>query len=179
MRGASDDRDIKSASIGADGIIDATRKKSEVADEIPTAIEVSPWKGSEILRLKKEAFAADDLWNHYRDVPGGMELWLKAKEDAAKAEDFQPKKKKMKIVKTRLTPKFIFMLKTSSLCTVSDITDESLAKKSESLRQMYTMRRYIDGKWTEYLNALVQQYDLLGYAEDEDEVTDDEVEKHD
>ena len=36
------------------------------------------------------------------------------------------------------------------------------------------MMKYIDGKWADYRNALVKQYDLLGHAKDEDELTDDE-----
>jgi hypothetical protein len=54
------------------------------------------------------------------------------------------------------------------------ISAERLSTKSETFRREYLMRKYIDGKWADYRNVLVKQYDLLGYAEDEGELTDDE-----
>jgi len=108
------------------------------------------------------------------DVPGGMQRWLKAREAAAKAEETQLTKKRKKVVKTPLTPEFIQFLRTRPPRTFTDISAERLSSKSESFRREYLMMKYIDGKWADYRNALVKQYDLLGHAVDEDELTDDE-----
>lgn len=171
----------RASSVGAAGTL-KRKTPSEPAEEEITQqgtttekkLEPSTSEGSHILRLKKEAFAADGLWNEMRDVPGGMQRWLKASEaEAAKAEETRPNKRR-KVVKTSLTPKFIEFLRTRPSRTVTDISDETLSRKSESFRRHYLIRKYVDGKWADYLNALVKQYDLLGHAEDEDEVTDDE-----
>jgi hypothetical protein len=172
---------MKSASVGAAaaGTPTLKRKTPELAEEITKGTgttenkEPSTSEGSHILKLKKEAFAADGLWREMLHVPGGMHRWLKAREEVAKAEEARPKKRK-KVVKTSLTPKYIEFLRTFPTRTMTDISDERLSRKSETFRREYLMRKYIDGKWADYRKALVKQYDLLGHAEDEDELTDDE-----
>lgn len=139
--------------------------------------EASPWAGSEIVRLKKEAFAANDLWRTQSNVPGGMERWLKAREEAKAAEDAQPEKKQKKVVKTRLTLNQIQTLRAVPCHSADDLPADMLASRLEWLHQMYIMRWYVDGKWADYLNALFKQSDLIGYAEDDDEVTDDDEEQ--
>ena len=79
------------------------------------------------------------------DVPRGMQHCLKAREEAAKAEETRPNKRK-KVVKTSLTPKFIEFLRTHPPHTFTDISAERLSSKSGSFRQEYLMMKYIDGK---------------------------------
>ena len=114
-----------------------------------------------------------------------MERWLKATEAVAKAEETQLlNKRRKKVVKTLLPPKFIEMVRARSWLTLharsaTCMSAEMLSSRPASFRRQYAMRKYIDGKWGDSLQqgALVDQYDLLGYAEDEDELTDDDVVK--
>ncbi|KAG0516248.1 hypothetical protein BDA96_10G345600 [Sorghum bicolor] len=116
--------------------------------------------GSHILKLKKAAFAADALWREMKGRP---------RRDGAVAQGHgggrqgggDPAAQQAK--------------KEGATC----MSAEMLSSRPASFRRQYAMRKYIDGKWGDSLQqgALVDQYDLLGYAEDEDELTDDDVVK--
>lgn len=125
-------------------------------------------EASDLLKLKKEAFEAKDLWKE-RGVPGALERWVEGK-----AQEAQPKKRKL-LVKKRLPDTLIAMMITQPYL-IEPIPAEELAKKSEPFRQMYTMRKYIDDKMFAYEQTLINQYNNMGYAEDVTEVTDDEQE---
>nr|AWA44748.1 hypothetical protein SS91I14_000007 [Saccharum spontaneum] len=136
--------------------------------EIPTAAGKTEWlsEASDLRKLKKEAFEAKDLWKE-RGVPGALERRVEAKAEEAKAQEAQPKKRKLLVKRlpdTLIAPYLI-----------EPIPAEELAKKSEPFRQMYTMRKYIDDKMFAYEQALINQYNNMGYAEDVTEVTDDEL----
>lgn len=148
-----------------------TRKRKTVT--IGTE-ELSTSEGSHILKLKKEMLAADEIWKEMLwNVPGGMHRWLKARE-VARAEETRPNKRKKLVIKTSLPPSYIEFLRTRPARTFTDISDERLSTKSEVFQREYLAMKYVDGKRAAYRNALVEQYDLFGHAEDEHEFTDDE-----
>jgi hypothetical protein len=54
------------------------------------------------------------------------------------------------------------------------LTPTQLAKRSPECRQYYALSTFIDAKLRDYEQALIRQYNALGYVEDEIELTDSE-----
>ncbi|KAF7044881.1 hypothetical protein CFC21_054049 [Triticum aestivum] len=122
-------------------------------------------EGGEILRRKKEmmeAMAATDL------SPG-----TKPATEPAGAG----KKKRKKMVKTRL-PQALIKQMMASPYRPMPIPDDELAKRPRYYREFYATAMDRADKVAAYQRALVNQYVARGYAEDEEEVTDDESEEN-
>ncbi|CAN6322602.1 unnamed protein product [Urochloa humidicola] len=126
--------------------------------------------GGEILRRKKEMLAA---MKAIGAEMYGVKLTTEAAHQAGAG-----KKKRTKVVKTRLPQEFIDYMIATPNPTVDEISEEELAKCSKQYREGYAKRKFKDDKIKAYYDALLDQYEAKGYAEDEAEVevTDDEDE---
>ena len=150
------------------------RKKKEKEKEATTA---SPsQQGFGILKKRKEAMAAQDLFD-LQYVPGGLGTWkdrwseMKAKME----EEAAPAKKRKRVVKQRFSKALIDHLVVCPFRSADDdLTPAQLAKRSHRYRQLHALSTFVDGKMRDYEQALIDQYNALGYAEDEREVTDNE-----
>ena len=137
-------------------------------------------EGYGILKAKKEAVAAARLLR-FRRVPGGSEIWMdhwremKAKEAADEAaEAARPVKKRKRVLKRRLPKALIDHMVARPFRSVEDLTPAQLAKRTSGFRQYYPLTTFVDAKLRDYQQALIRQYNAVGYAEDETEVTDSE-----
>jgi hypothetical protein len=102
-------------------------------------------------------------------VPGALERWVKAKEEA-RVEEAQPKKRKM-VLKTKLPETVIEAMKLRPYRSLEPMANEDLAYQTESFRKLYEMLRFVDEKMNAYEQALIKQHDSNGYVEDETEAT--------
>ncbi|BAH95806.1 uncharacterized protein [Oryza sativa Japonica Group] len=137
-----------------------------------------PCEGSEILKKKKEAIAARPLWVS-RDVPGAMECWIEEREKALAEEEADiasGKKKRKKVVKYKM-PNEVIQQMMRYPYTYPECTEEELARRSASNRQLHRLRMFIDGKMFAYEQTLIDQYLKHGYAFDEAEISDEEEEE--
>lgn len=126
--------------------------------------EASASEGGEILRTKKEAMEAIEAKAIELGVP------LKSKETKPAVDG-----KKTKVVKKRLPLAFIEKL-IATPYPDDDIPDDKLAKLPQVYRDFYDENRARNAKMKAYRQAIIDQYNDKGYAEDESEVTDDEEE---
>ncbi|CAN6286823.1 unnamed protein product [Urochloa humidicola] len=126
--------------------------------------------GGEILMRKKEMLAA-------MKAIGAEMYGVKLTAEAAHQAGVV-KTKRTKVVKTRLPQEFIDYMIATPNPTVDEISEEELAKCSKQYREGYAKRKFKDDKIKAYYDALLDQYEAKGYAEDEAEVevTDDEDE---
>jgi hypothetical protein len=166
--GAGDRRDLKrklqaTASVRR-GIL--ARKKEATA---------SPSQGFGILKKRKEAMAAQDLLE-LEDVPGGFDTWMdRWLEMKAKMEEEEARPAKRKRVHKQRFPKaLIDHLVACPFRNTQDLTPLQLSKRSHKYRQFHALSKFVDGKMRDYEQALIDQYNAQGYAEDEREVTDNE-----
>jgi hypothetical protein len=133
--------------------------------------QASASEGGEILRRKKEMMAAlcaddDDLFS----------CTALTAEDAQQPEDGKARKKK-KVVKQRLPMALIQYMKDTPHPTTDELSEEELAKHSKEYREVdYVRDKFRSDKIRAYFQAIIDQYEARGYAEDETEVTDDEEE---
>ena len=70
-----------------------------------------------------------------------------------------------------------FNLAVLSQGAATTFTPAQLAKRSPECRQYYALSTFIDAKLRAYEQALIRQYNALGYAEDEIEVTNSDSEE--
>ncbi|CAL4989995.1 unnamed protein product [Urochloa decumbens] len=108
-------------------------------------------EGGEILKLKKEAMAA--LVNTTAVEEAGM-------------------KRRKKVVKDRLPQGFVDYMVVTPYKPFGDIPQRRLAKRSQEFREWYATEKAKADKMLEYQQALIKQFVVKGYAEDEIEVTD-------
>jgi hypothetical protein len=80
------------------------------------------------------------------------------------------------VLKTKLPETTIDHLKLLTNCSIEPMADEDLANRPLWFQEQYALLRFYDEKMNAYLQALIKQHDSRGYAQDEDEVTDDEEE---
>jgi hypothetical protein len=81
------------------------------------------------------------------------------------------------VLKTKLPETTIDHLKLLTNCSISSPwPTRTLANRPLWFREQYALLRFYDEKMNAYLQALIKQHDSRGYAQDEDEVTDDEEE---
>ncbi|CAN6315256.1 unnamed protein product [Urochloa humidicola] len=147
-----------SASEG-DKIVVTRKKRNQVA---------SASEGGEILRRKKEmvaaikAIAAEGMY--------GVKFTAEAAHEAGAG-----KMKRTKVVKTRVPQEFIDYMLTTPHPTVDPLSEEELATRSKEYREAYVKRKFKGDKIKAYYDALLDQYRILGYVDDEAEVdvTDD------
>uniref|UniRef100_A0A0D9WPA1 Uncharacterized protein n=1 Tax=Leersia perrieri TaxID=77586 RepID=A0A0D9WPA1_9ORYZ len=132
-----------------------------------------PCEASEVLK-KKEAMAAFPLWSPMDDEPDDIDNWIE--EQTKKAAAGTGKKKK--VVKCRLPNGLVKQMIRQPFRTIEVMSEEELATCSESYRQVYTLRKFIDDKWFDDEQTLIDPYNKQGYAEDESEITDDEEEEN-
>ncbi|CAO2039686.1 unnamed protein product [Urochloa humidicola] len=126
--------------------------------------EASSSEEFKILKLKKAAMEAMDL---------------RAQRRKPKAMGTQPamaRKKKMKVVKERLPLELLKYMEMHPYKPIDEIPEERLAEESQDFREEYTLKKFVADKLFDYEHALVEQYQAMGYAEDETEVTDNEEE---
>lgn len=136
--------------------------------------EPKPWEvEGGILRLKKEADAAFDLWGN-KFVPGAMDRWLERK--AKTVQEAQVPGVGKKVVKRKLPTGLVDYMAEDPFVVLMDIPEEELATKTPAFRQMYDIAKILEAKTREYHQALIDQQQIFGYAMDEDEVPVDESE---
>ncbi|XBI23171.1 hypothetical protein VPH35_064103 [Triticum aestivum] len=145
--------------------------------------DASAWEseseGSEILRTKKELTVVMK-WKKDK-----MEMETIAAKDPssslgtkATAEPVAAgKKKRKKVVKRRLPQAVMEHMIARPYKIFDDIPDDELAEDTEHFREVYFERKLITDKILAYQRALIAQYNAMGYAEDETEVTDDDEEE--
>ena len=104
-----------------------------------------------------------------------MDHWLEMKAKMA-AEEEAMKKKRKRVVKCRVPKALIDHMVAWPFGSGNYLTPAQLAKRSPECRQYYALSTFIDAKLRAYEQALIRQYNALGYAEDEIEVTDSEEE---
>ncbi|RCV12087.1 hypothetical protein SETIT_2G240700v2 [Setaria italica] len=86
----------------------------------------------------------------------------------------EPRRGKKKVVKKKLPEAHIDDVE-ERLYTIKDIPEDDLAKYySQEFRDIYGAEKVIAHKIAAYQRALLAQYDALGFAEDETEVSDEE-----
>ncbi|KAG0519898.1 hypothetical protein BDA96_08G026300 [Sorghum bicolor] len=179
MAGSDRDLKIEAAAIG-DGVRDLMIEAAAMRGGFnmgPAAVgggdrglkmkkkPIRPEEGG-ILRLKKEAKAA---WDH----------WFLTRRKAAQPqeEDTQAPRvgnKRKKVVKIKLPKEYVDHMAACPFTICADFSDEELARRTPEFREIYAAGRFLETKNREYWNALIAQYNELGYAEDENEVTDDD-----
>uniref|UniRef100_A0A0E0JJJ4 Uncharacterized protein n=1 Tax=Oryza punctata TaxID=4537 RepID=A0A0E0JJJ4_ORYPU len=109
-----------------------------------------------------------------------MESWIErqakaeADEEAAIAAGM---KKKKKLVRTRVPNGRVEFMMKHPFTTACPFSEEELAKRSASYRQLHSISKFIDRKMNDYEQVLIEQYIKQGYAEDESEITDDDDEE--
>jgi len=137
-------------------------------------------EGYGILKAK-EAVAAVRL-NRFKRIPGGLDIWMdhwlemKAKMAAEEEEAIKNKKRK-RVVKRRVPKALIDHMVAWPFGSANILTPVQLAKRSLERRRYYALSSFIEAKLRAYQQALIRQYNALGYAEDEIEVTDSEEEE--
>ncbi|CAN6362264.1 unnamed protein product [Urochloa humidicola] len=145
----------------ASKVIASDASASEAGGADHKSQQASPSEGGEILRLVKEVRAAMAA----RDR-------LSPKPTEKKAQTPVVGKKK-KVVKKKLPKESIDRMK-DRLYTFDEIPEDELPKYTQEFRDIYAANKVIADKIVAYQRALIAQYDALGFAEDEMEVTDDE-----
>ena len=138
-------------------------------------------EGYGILEASKEAVAAVRLMR-FKHIPGGLDIWMdhwlemKAKMAAEEEEAIKNKKRK-RVVKRRVPKALIDHMVAWPFGSANILTPVQLAKRSLERRRYYALSSFIEAKLRAYQQALIRQYNALGYAEDEIEVTDSEEEE--
>jgi hypothetical protein len=82
----------------------------------------------------------------------------------------------MKVVKSKFPKELIEHMAACPFTVCNDLSDEKLAQRTPYFREVYATVKLFEAKNCEYWNALIAQQEELDYAEDENEVTDDEEE---
>nr|CAB3448726.1 unnamed protein product [Digitaria exilis] len=124
--------------------------------------EVSVLEIGEVLKKRKEAMAA-------------LHLLLTGEEE----EPAEVGNKVKRIVKKSVAVDRINSMRANPCSTFQELSPEVLNSQSQEFLVTYNRSRIFDQKVRAYEQALIQQYDSHGYAEDEIEVTDcseDEIE---
>jgi hypothetical protein len=151
---------------------------SEGHGMVKTKKQACASEGYGILKVKKEALAAVRLLR-FKRVPGGMDIWmdhwLEMKAKAAAEEAARPVKKSKRVLKQRLPKALIDLMVARPFRSIEDLTPVQLSKRSHDFCQLYALTTFVDAKVRDYEQALIRQYNAQGYAEDEIEVTDKEV----
>jgi len=135
-------------------------------------------EGYGILKAKKEAVVAVRL-NRFKRIPGGLDIWMdhwlemKAKMAAGEEEATKTKKRK-RVVRRRVSKALIDHMVAWLFGSGNYLTPAQLAKRSPECRQYYALSTFIDAKLRDYEQALIRQYNALGYVEDEIELPDSE-----
>ncbi|KAF8677143.1 hypothetical protein HU200_046612 [Digitaria exilis] len=114
-----------------------------------------------MLKKRKEAMAA-------------LHLLLTGEEEPAEVGN-----KVKKVLKKSVTVDRINSMRANPCSTFQELSPEVLNSQSQEFRVTYNQSRIFDQKVRAYEQALIQQYDSHGYAEDEIEVadcSDDEIE---
>ena len=138
-------------------------------------------EGYGILKASKEAVAAVRLMR-FHHIRGGLDIWMdhwlemKAKMAAEEEEAIKNKKRK-RVVKRRVPKALIDHMVAWPFGSANILTPVQLAKRSLERRRYYALSSFIEAKLRAYQQALIRQYNALGYAEDEIEVTDSEEEE--
>ena len=133
-------------------------------------------EGYGILKASKEAVAAVRLMR-FKHIPGGLDIWMdhwlemKAKMAAEEEEAIKNKKRK-RVVRRRVPKALIDHMVAWPFGSGNYLTPAQLAKRSSEFRQFYPLTTFVDAKLRDYEQALIRQYNALGYAEDEIELTD-------
>ena len=92
----------------------------------------------------------------------------------AAEEEAMKKKKRKRVVKCRVPKALIDHMVAWPFGSGNYLTPAQLAKRSPKFRQYHALSTFINTKLCDYEQALIRQYNALGYAEDEIELTDSE-----
>lgn len=153
------------------------KRKAAAAQLVRSEILVRRKEGFDILKKKKESRAAMDL-RKLRFVPGGMDnwmdRWMEMKAKLEEEEAARPVKKRKRVVKQRMPKSLIDHMVAVPFTTIEDLTPAQLEKRTPGFRQLHALTTFVNAKMRDYEQALIDQYNALGYAEDETEVTDNE-----
>ena len=96
---------------------------------------------------------------------------------AAEEEEVIKKKKRKRVVRRRVPKALIDHMVAWPFGSGNYLTPAQLAKRSPECCQYYALSTFIDAKLRAYEQALIRQYNALGYAEDEIEVTNSDSEE--
>ncbi|KAG2572482.1 hypothetical protein PVAP13_7KG140620 [Panicum virgatum] len=124
-------------------------------------------KEGEMLKLREEFWAAEDLWMDGL-VEGALDRWLE--------ERNKMPNKKRKVVRVPVPDAYIHFIKENPTL-MRELSDEEMAECPEHHRQLYVIQKLVNDKNRAYQKALIDQYNTFGFAYDEKEVTDDDDEK--
>lgn len=140
-----------------------------------TRASASEWEGQAIASEGGAILEAKKAWMEAQAEEGSFSL-LRRKPASAEAKPAVTGKKRKKVVKTRLPDSAIKGMMAWPDHIADDIPDDELAKHPKSFHDVYHQSKNTTEKILAYHQALIDQYEIRGYVEDETEVTDDDEE---